>query len=85
MRPAPFRDRRVRLSGKAFLTRRLYFFADYVDGRIFALKYEGGKINECRRRVYAADRRAAKGLIGEESAAVIVGEDADGGVVRSAM
>jgi len=32
--------------GKAFPSLAgWYFFADYVDGRIFGLKYEGGKIN----------------------------------------
>jgi len=80
MRPVRFRDRRVRLSRQSIpLTRRLYFFADYVDGRIFGLKYEGGKINNVGVVFTPPTVAPPKGLIRPKNLQPSsFGEDADG-------
>jgi len=53
------------------------FFADYVGWRIFAAQVRGRQNQQCGRRVYAADRRAAKRAdpAEESAAASSFGED----------
>jgi glucose/arabinose dehydrogenase len=55
-----------------------YIFGDYVDGRLFALKYEGGKVTSVG-TVFTPPNTGAKGLIRPNNLQPSsFGEDADG-------